>query len=70
MDATLRFVVEIELEVVCANCKGAGGWQERRHWAKCASCEGAGYLPTEPGNKFLALMRHELRRLKLNPENE
>jgi hypothetical protein len=50
-----------ELEVVCKECRGEGGSKWAGEWSECSFCDGAGYIPTEFGQKVLALVRHNLR---------
>jgi hypothetical protein len=52
-----------ELEVKCDKCDGQGGWHFDGGWGKCHVCHGAGHIPTEFGQKVLALMRHNFRPL-------
>lgn len=54
-------ISELSLETLCLSCNGRGGETERGRWCPCYDCEGAGYLPTEYGEKVLALMRHNFK---------
>ncbi len=51
---------EDALEVLCENCNGSGNWRsdDGCSGAKCHRCNGAGYVPTEGGDKILTLIRH------------
>lgn len=49
------------LEVVCDRCRGEGGYQEYSGWVDCCYCGGAGYIPTDAGEKILALIRHNIK---------
>lgn len=49
------------LEVLCPNCRGAGGWKCDEGWHSCGRCNGAGHVPTEFGERVLALMRHNFK---------
>jgi hypothetical protein len=47
------------LENLCQRCEGRGWFDEGDHVRRrCRWCEGAGYEPTEFGERVLALMRH------------
>jgi DnaJ-class molecular chaperone len=52
-----------DLEECCDRCLGEGGrWNEYSdYWHRCGQCNGAGHVPTEFGEKVLALMRHNFR---------
>jgi DnaJ-class molecular chaperone len=52
------------LETVCPACKGIGSFYME---GPCESCCGSGYVPTEAGEKLLALVRHNIRRLLDKP---
>jgi hypothetical protein len=55
-----------DLEVVCVNCRGAGGWSGSARgpaWTACGRCGGSGYVTTEVGRKVLDLIRHNLKLL-------
>ena len=41
-----------ELETVCEHCRGK--------WSDCHRCGGSGYIPTEFGERVLALLRHNI----------
>ena len=56
------------LEVVCSRCSGKGGHYECDRWISCHFCQGAGHIPTEFGERVLALIRHNLQ-LDLNQAN-
>jgi DnaJ-class molecular chaperone len=49
-----------QLETICLDCKGKGGFSENppHDFTRCSDCGGAGYVPTEAGKKVLALMQH------------
>jgi hypothetical protein len=52
-----------ELETPCVPCQSRG-WMlhaGKKHW--CATCDGAGYVPTAFGRKVLNLIRHNWRQL-------
>ena len=52
-------IKELELEVLCPDCDGRGWeWYTK---TRCEICNGAGYMPTELGERILALMRHNFR---------
>jgi DnaJ-class molecular chaperone len=50
------------LELPCEKCQGRG-WYSFGGGEKetCPACEGAGYAPTEFGERVISLMRHNLR---------
>jgi hypothetical protein len=51
-------IADLELDVVCENCHGAGGWRaENRGWTPCARCNGSGYELTELGEKLIDFVR-------------
>ena len=54
------FLGMIELESVCAFCHGAGGHDGLRGRVRCMNCKGAGHVPTNFGEKVIAIMRHNL----------
>lgn len=48
------------LETLCPRCKGKGGrWNWLDNWEICARCKGAGWLPTQLGEKIIDLIRHQ-----------
>lgn len=47
----------LKLEDVCHWCSGRG----RFGCEACGLCDGSGYVPTEFGEKVLALMRHNFK---------
>lgn len=47
------------LELECYACNGRGIDYCSRE--QCVCCDGAGYIATELGEKFLSLMRHNLQ---------
>lgn len=50
------------LENPCTACEGSGGRMGYvNDWHECDKCSGAGYVPTEFGEKLLDLIRHNLR---------
>jgi DnaJ-class molecular chaperone len=53
----------IVLEQLCNICKGHGKHHECGHpnLSRCYACDGSGYIPTEFGEKVLALMRHNFK---------
>jgi len=52
----------VALETLCERCNGVGTLPSREDPDRpCPRCEGAGYEPTEFGEKVLELMRHQLR---------
>jgi DnaJ-class molecular chaperone len=53
-----RTVFRGSLEVPCDSCDGNGRRRKEGEWVRCSMCNGAGYIPTETGEKVLALMRH------------
>jgi len=52
-----------ELEAVCNQCDGSGEVGEVGTYQTfdCSECGGAGFIPTEFGEKVLALVQHNLR---------
>jgi DnaJ-class molecular chaperone len=51
--------LKADLEVPCRSCRGTrGAFDDDGVRESCADCGGAGYVPTEYGQKVLALMRH------------
>ncbi len=54
---------DAELEVVCVACKGTGGDDCDGGKVSCYECGGAGYIPTEAGERLITLMEHHLERL-------
>jgi RecJ-like exonuclease len=50
---------DLVLEIPCPCCDGRG-WEWYSH-ERCDVCDGAGYMPTDLGEKVLALMRHNFR---------
>jgi DnaJ-class molecular chaperone len=52
-----------ELEVRCERCEGRGEEDEVGTFRTydCPECGGAGFVPTEFGQKVLAIVRHNLR---------
>ena len=55
------FNAEDSLETTCTRCEGTGGETERGVWQNCYECNGSGYVPTELGQKIVALMRHNIK---------
>jgi hypothetical protein len=49
-----------ELETVCPDCKGRGGYNQRNYWCNCLLCGGAGHRLTVLGEKVIAVVRHHL----------
>jgi Tryptophan RNA-binding attenuator protein inhibitory protein len=47
-----------ELEQECRACMGSGVCVCDQGRVRCRQCDGAGFLPTEAGERVLALMRH------------
>ena len=49
-----------ELETLCPECNGDTDYNGNPSgpWRPCGSCDGAGYIPTEFGERVLALIRH------------
>lgn len=50
-----------KLEVPCDECDGLGVLYGRSGGHQCEQCGGAGYVPTEFGEKILDLKRHNFR---------
>lgn len=50
-----------ELEVTCRKCNGSGCVRDGGERCACPLCEGAGFEPTELGERVLALVRHNFR---------
>jgi hypothetical protein len=52
-----------ELETGCPCCKGNPEYNGNPcgPWRPCGTCDGVGYIPTEFGEKELALVRRNLR---------
>jgi hypothetical protein len=62
MESTQDDVIIPILEVPCGKCGGSGRYDEGDHVRRrCPWCEGAGFEPTEFGERILALMRHNFR---------
>jgi hypothetical protein len=55
-----------ELETVCPNCQGKGGWfdPEDGGGAICSECGGGGYIPTALGQRLLKLFEHNFDRIR------
>lgn len=51
----------VNLEESCHACLGEGCLRGREGFVHCCVCNRAGYIPTEFGEKVLALMRHNFR---------
>jgi len=53
------------LESECEDCCGKGWYwpEDSDDRANCPTCEGAGYVTTDFGERVLALMRHNFRPL-------
>lgn len=49
----------LELETVCPDCHGKGGWTEMGEFFPCSECHGSGYVPTDQGKAIIALMDHQ-----------
>ena len=49
------------LEEACERCNSRGWYVQDGERDSCDVCEGAGFVPTEFGEKILALMRHNIR---------
>jgi hypothetical protein len=51
-----------ELETLCSACEGDPDYNGNPSgpWRPCGSCGGAGHIPTEFGEKVLALIRHNI----------
>jgi DnaJ-class molecular chaperone len=47
---------DYKLEEKCENCDGSG----RSYGDDCPGCHGTGYVPTDAGERILALLRHQL----------
>ena len=53
-------LMALALEEACGACEGSGSFYME---GPCESCCGSGYVPTEAGEKLLALVRHNMPRL-------
>jgi hypothetical protein len=52
------------LEAKCDRCSGRGWYDEGDgDRQRCGVCNGAGHVPTEWGERILALLRHNFRPL-------
>jgi hypothetical protein len=51
----------VDLELVCDDCRGEGGWWTEGDFCRCLRCGGAGYRPTPLGEKVLSLVRHNFK---------
>lgn len=49
------------LETICEKCEGSGIFRDSGKRCRCDWCNSAGYVPTEFGEKVLALMRHNFK---------
>jgi DnaJ-class molecular chaperone len=60
---TIRDIEQSALENLCDTCGGEGFGRHECHpdRLRCSDCNGAGYVPTELGEKVLDLMRHNFR---------
>jgi DnaJ-class molecular chaperone len=60
------------LEEHCGSCDGQGWYwpedRDSRRW--CEVCNGAGFVPTEFGERVLELMRHNFKPMLENASNE
>jgi DnaJ-class molecular chaperone len=65
-------VVVPDLETLCENCRGKGGWREGQHgsWYSCGRCNGAGYVPTEIGERVITIMRHNFKSMLHDAKDE
>jgi hypothetical protein len=52
-----------KLEMPCERCEGLGWNMSCGERERCGVCDGAGFVPTEDGEKVLSLMRHNFRPL-------
>lgn len=52
---------EICLQVACERCKRTGYIDGYHGRERCRECDGAGFVPTELGEKILELMRNNLQ---------
>jgi DnaJ-class molecular chaperone len=52
-----------DFERRCEACRGDGSYRGRDGRVRCGICNGSGWVPTEWGEKVLALMRHNFRPL-------
>jgi DnaJ-class molecular chaperone len=48
------------LESQCPSCGGRGGVDDIDGRITCMTCRGRGFIPTETGEKVLALIRHNI----------
>jgi hypothetical protein len=56
-----------QLETLCPECQGTGGWETQyndAHWEDCPGCLGAGYIATPLGERVLRLVAHHFRQLR------
>jgi len=51
------------LEARCEHCGGIGFFGIGARRRRCGLCDGAGHIPTEFGERVLALMRHNFKPL-------
>jgi DnaJ-class molecular chaperone len=51
---------DLELEKKCPICEGRGGADTYRGRWECEICNGSGFIPTEQGERILALVSHHL----------
>ncbi len=51
-------VTGLDLEEPCGSCLGAGYYRGREGPVRCDVCKGAGFIPTEFGERILDLLRH------------
>jgi DnaJ-class molecular chaperone len=58
------------LEEPCQKCEGSGLFTECRRQRRCDWCQGAGFIPTEFGERVLDLMRHNFRPMLQDATND
>jgi DnaJ-class molecular chaperone len=63
---------KVELEELCDRCDGEGRYRGEypAEWRRCDHCNGAGFVPTEFGEKVLTLMRHNFKPMLQDANDE
>ncbi len=51
----------LALEIICKFCRGRGGPEDGDPLLRCTRCDGRGFVPTEIGERVLALVQHNFK---------